>query len=383
MTAPQQGFLLISDISGYTMYLTQSELEHAQGVLATLLEVLVDHNKPPLVVYQLAGDAVISYSPHGSPLEGQTFVELIEDTYVAFRRAIELMVLNNSCQCNACANISALDLKFFIHYGTFMRQRLGGRDELVGSDIILIHRLLKNHVVEQTGIRAYTLYSDSAIRQLGLEDFCAKLVAHREEYEHIGEVELWVQDMHPVWQQKREATRITIPPERVVLQVEGEIAMPPHLLWGYLARPEFYITLAGSDRINIVNRTNGRISPGSVYQCYHGDHLLTMTILEWRPFENMTSEVLTPIPKTHVLLDVRLVPTERGTRLVQTFSKAKGPLLLRTASNIMFRMMAKTAKRDLEAFRKRIEEDLAGRGAETEAEPTGSAQVTADQPALA
>jgi hypothetical protein len=29
----QQGFLLISDITGYTTFLTKSELEHAQGIL--------------------------------------------------------------------------------------------------------------------------------------------------------------------------------------------------------------------------------------------------------------------------------------------------------------------------------------------------------------
>ena len=32
----QQGFLLIADITGYTMFLTKSELEHAQGILDLL-----------------------------------------------------------------------------------------------------------------------------------------------------------------------------------------------------------------------------------------------------------------------------------------------------------------------------------------------------------
>lgn len=39
------------------------------------------------------------------------------------------MVLNNRCQCAACANVSALDLKFFVHYGEFAIQKLGDHDE--------------------------------------------------------------------------------------------------------------------------------------------------------------------------------------------------------------------------------------------------------------
>jgi len=34
----QQGFLLIADITGYTTFLTKSELEHAQGILDSLLK---------------------------------------------------------------------------------------------------------------------------------------------------------------------------------------------------------------------------------------------------------------------------------------------------------------------------------------------------------
>ena len=50
------------------------------------------------------------------------------------------------CRCNACRNINALDLKFFVHYGEFGIQRLDAHEELIGTDVNLIHRLLKNTV---------------------------------------------------------------------------------------------------------------------------------------------------------------------------------------------------------------------------------------------
>lgn len=361
MSKPQQGYLLIADITGYTMYLSQSELEHAQEVLQVLLELLIDHTKPPLAISRTAGDAVISYGLQDSFLQGQTFVELIEDTYVAFRRRIELMVLNNACQCNACANIATLDLKFFVHYGTFAVQQLGGHDELVGSDVNLIHRLLKNSVTEQTGIRAYTLYSDAAIGRLGLEDFCEKLIAHRESYEHLGEVEVWVQDMQPVWLVKKETLRITIPPDQVIVRASTEIAMPPHQVWDFLTQPAYRSVLIGSDRQEILHRKDGRIDTGSQFQCYHGDQIIMQTVVQWRPFEQMTTEDLVPIPGSQIttLVDYTLEEHNGGTRLAQTMGRIRGSLYGRTMAGIVMRTMRKQAQRDIEAFRALIENDLA------------------------
>ena len=57
----QRGFILIADITGYTAYLNDSELEHAQGTLTELLELLIEHTTSPLIISRLEGDAVISY----------------------------------------------------------------------------------------------------------------------------------------------------------------------------------------------------------------------------------------------------------------------------------------------------------------------------------
>ena len=62
MTTTQSGLLLIADISGYTMFLSASELDHAQEILSTLLNGLIDHTRPPFVISRTAGDAVISYA---------------------------------------------------------------------------------------------------------------------------------------------------------------------------------------------------------------------------------------------------------------------------------------------------------------------------------
>ena len=90
----QTGYLLIADITGYTTYLTRSELEHAEQTLTALMELQVDQTPPPMSVAQLEGDAVLSYAIDDVMPSGQTFIETIDTIYVEFRGALELMVIN-------------------------------------------------------------------------------------------------------------------------------------------------------------------------------------------------------------------------------------------------------------------------------------------------
>ena len=194
----EQGYIVISDITGYTAFLSASELEHAEDSLRSLLNLLIEHTRPPLVVSRLEGDAVISYAPHGSFLQGQTLVEMVEGTYVAFRQALERMVLNTTCTCNACRNIPGLDLKLFVHYGAFMLQQLGSHIEMIGSDVNLIHRLTKNSITDTTGFKAYATYTQGAVDALGIGELCGRFTTHTESYEHLGEVLTYVQDLDQV-----------------------------------------------------------------------------------------------------------------------------------------------------------------------------------------
>jgi hypothetical protein len=382
MSATHDGYLLIADITGYTQYLNESELEHAQQTLKALLELLIAHTRPPLVISRLAGDAVLSYGLRTGFLHGQTFLELIESTYVAFRKAIELMVLNNTCQCTACANVHNLDLKFFVHYGQFAVQRIDNHDELVGSDVNRVHRLLKNTVTARTGMRAYALYTDPAIKQLGLEDMSAVLTPHTESYEHLGEIKCWLQDMQIVWQQRREAARLHIPANQVALKLETEINMRPELVWDYLILPEFRRILLASDpppagRADVEHLDHGRIGPGSIYQCYHGDKLLPLTILEWQPFERIVTHIRLPIPlgNTFAYIDFQLRPTPAGTCLSQVISKASGPWLGRAFARVALAATAKQGQRDLDEFKRQIEAHLAEQRALGSAPAIAAAEV--------
>jgi hypothetical protein len=361
MSDTTSGHLLIADISGYTRYLTSSELEHAQGVLGTLMELLIDRTLPPLKVSGLEGDAVFSYGFDSEALGGQTLVEIVEDTYVAFRRAIDLMVMNTTCECNACANILTLDLKFFVHYGTFTIGSMRGREELVGPAVIAIHRMLKNHVTEQTDVHAYTAYSGQAVDALGLGEFAAGLMRHEESFADVGEITLWVQDMHPVWEGKQDNLRIEIAPDDVLVELDGDLPVPVSVAWELITQPDYRAALLDVHRQSVGGRRAGRVTNGSVFTCYHGkNRVTTQTVVDWHPFEQMTTSDTTPVPGATVLMRLSVRPSDAGTTLTVTCSKARGKLIPRLLCNVASRpLLRSTFRKGLVTVREMIEHGIA------------------------
>ena len=149
-----RGYFVIADITGYTAFLTGSELEHAQDILKSLFNSLLDNIKAPLLISNFQGDAILSYAVEGSFINGQVLLEIIENIYCAFAQKLEMMHQNTTCTCKACANIPKLDLKLFVHFGEYLIQDMRGKAELSGPDVIIAHRMMKNDVKEKTGLKA-------------------------------------------------------------------------------------------------------------------------------------------------------------------------------------------------------------------------------------
>ena len=54
---------LITDISGYTEYLTGSELDHANEILQSLFDAQLEAVKHPFILSGFRGDAIFMYVP--------------------------------------------------------------------------------------------------------------------------------------------------------------------------------------------------------------------------------------------------------------------------------------------------------------------------------
>jgi hypothetical protein len=186
---------VLADISGYTSYVAQTEIEHADMALSYLLETLVEKLSSLLVISKLEGDAVFAYVEESKLQEGKSLLELIDQTYLAFREKALALYAGATCPCRACKALPSLDLKFMVHHGHFIVQSVAGIKDLLGTDVNLVHRLTKNRVFESTGWKGYALFTDQVMERLphSKED----LFKQSESYEHLGDVEIYCIDMHP------------------------------------------------------------------------------------------------------------------------------------------------------------------------------------------
>ena len=92
------------------------------------------------------------------------------------------------------SSLPTLDLKFMVHHGDFIIQQVAGIKDLLGTDVNLIHRLSKNHVSESTGWKGYALFTNQGLERMQTDK--TSFVQQIESYEHLGEVETYVRDMH-------------------------------------------------------------------------------------------------------------------------------------------------------------------------------------------
>jgi hypothetical protein len=325
LSAPQPTCFLIADISGYTGYLADVELDHAQDILADLIGAVVTALRPNFRLAKLEGDAAFTYAT-ADKLDGSMLLDTIERCYFGFRRRRRDIRQATACECNACVRIPDLDLKFVVHHGTAILQRIAGRQELLGSDVIVVHRLLKNEVVEKLGIHAYALMSQACIEAADVEPEALGMLAHTETYDRVGDVRAWVHDLERRWQEEDARARTFVTPEEAILIVSAETSVPPQVAWEFVTTPgqrmswQPWVT-----EVEVRGATGGRRGPGSANHCMHGRDAVVEEILDWRPFDYITDRTIldTPTGPVRVLHTVEFEPTVAGTTIHFRYGQAK------------------------------------------------------------
>src|SRR5215207_8451828 len=221
----QHGYLLLADISGYTSFIAGTELDHSHEILSDLLEIICTQIEKLLTLHKLEGDAVFAYAPETTITRGETLLELIESTYMAFRDRQINIKRATTCTCKACQNIPSLDLKFIMHHGDYILQQVRDIREMVGSDVNLVHRLSKNHVTEATGWRAYLMITEPCLAHLDL-----KLEGTHEQlesYEHLGEIKTINVDLHQRYKELKQAHSVFLTEKDAHLYFTVDFPTPP------------------------------------------------------------------------------------------------------------------------------------------------------------
>jgi uncharacterized protein YndB with AHSA1/START domain len=322
MLKPESLSMVIADISGYTTYLAGVELDHAQDILGDLISTVATALRPTFRLAKLEGDAAFVVAP-AERIDASLLLDTIERCYFGFRRRRRDVRQATSCECDACVRIPDLDLKFVIHSGQVVRQRIAGWEELVGADVIVVHRLLKNSIVEDTGIRAYALFSDAAVQATDMRPQALGLRPHRETYEAVGAIDGWIEDLEARWRDEESSRRVVVKPSDAMYVVEVPTAAPPQLAWEFVTTPGRRTGWQAG--VTGVEGVGDRRGVGAANHCMHGKDVIVEEILDWRPYDYLTLRSTMPTPGGAVkfLTTVEFEPTADGTVVRQIHAAPK------------------------------------------------------------
>jgi uncharacterized protein DUF2652/polyketide cyclase/dehydrase/lipid transport protein len=302
----ERGCLIIADIGGYTKYLTGVELEHSTDIIADLINTVVDQMSGVFTLSKLEGDAVFSYAPDAQAAEGASVVTAIESCYFAFRKRQGQIDRATSCTCDACSRIPSLDLKFVVHHGKYAIREMAGSNELVGSDVIVVHRLLKNDIKATTGLNGYAFFSGDCLEHYGLDSSALTLAPHTETYDDVGEIPGWVLDLESRWTEEQERRDVVVSPEDPKsMTLTYDMPGPAALVWEHLTSPTK--RLAWQEDTLDLKQTNprGTRGVGTTNHCVHGKSSVYEEILDWKPYRYMTERSTTPMGPMLMMFNLR------------------------------------------------------------------------------
>jgi hypothetical protein len=181
--------IFIPDISGFTEFITQTEIKHSNHIISELVDIIISANRLNLTISEIEGDAVLFYRKGESPTL-QELTGQVKNMFLDFHTHLKVIQRDNVCQCGACRSAINLTLKFIVHYGELSETVIQNFTKIIGSDVILAHRLLKNNI----GETEYMLLTDKylrtqAVNEEQLEPW-VEFKEHTEEYNNFDKTEI-------------------------------------------------------------------------------------------------------------------------------------------------------------------------------------------------
>ncbi|MEO5905345.1 MAG: DUF2652 domain-containing protein [Saprospiraceae bacterium] len=178
--------ILIPDISGFTEFMTTTELYHSTKAINMLIDAIITAVGDEYEVSEIEGDAVllIRKGPAPSQKEVQDICLRIFNAF-HFRRG--WMEQYTVCPCGACQSLFNLTLKFVVHHGPLAEIKVGRFIKQSGPEMIVAHRLLKNSI----GNNEYLLLTEKLLKDdTGhSETTDMQWSSSSEEYTSIGKID--------------------------------------------------------------------------------------------------------------------------------------------------------------------------------------------------
>src|SRR5688572_9787296 len=153
--------ILIPDISGFTEFMTTTELSHGSQAINMLIDAIVAPIGDEYEVAEIEGDAVLMIRKGNAPSKKEIFDTCLRilNSFHAQRQWIQK---HSVCPCGACLCIDHLTVKFIVHHGPVAEIKVGRFVKQSGTDVIVAHRLLKNGINNHE----YLLITEKLLQQV-------------------------------------------------------------------------------------------------------------------------------------------------------------------------------------------------------------------------
>ena len=194
----QSATIVIPDITGFTRFMSDIDLKISKRVIPALLNKIIYTNQVGLKVSEIEGDAVLFYKT-GPPVDAQQMAKQCQRFYLDFYQQLKSLKyeLRNKPESNKIPRM--LGLKIIVLYGEVGMSRIGKRIKLIGEDVIIAHRLLKNDITYDD----YVLLTSSYVDKMGEKPtrkafFWDDVRKGHSNYEHIGKIPYHYVNLEPL-----------------------------------------------------------------------------------------------------------------------------------------------------------------------------------------
>jgi hypothetical protein len=177
-------FLYIPDISGYTQFINNTNIKYSSKLIHELLEIIVDSNILNLKIAEIQGDAILFYKlgtpPCISKLESQA-----KRTFINFQESLERMRM----KYDLIRKAPPLSLKIIVHFGIVGTMEIKNIVKLLGSDMVLAHRILKNNIKEKEYLLMTSQYINSQSPAMIEKSFAwTDVKSGKKTYDYLGTI---------------------------------------------------------------------------------------------------------------------------------------------------------------------------------------------------
>ncbi|WP_051189743.1 DUF2652 domain-containing protein [Daejeonella oryzae] len=182
-------FFCVPDITGFTKFIATSDINFSKEVIPALLRKLIEANMVGMNVAEIEGDAIFFYKTGRLP-SIQKVADQCKHIFQTFSDFLKQLQEAQPENYEKYLGDNQLGLKIVIHFGHISFSNIKGRVKLLGEDVIIAHKLLKNGIYELNYVLLTDKYLSKVKTSKNLEKYFhwQELKAGSEQYDYIGEV---------------------------------------------------------------------------------------------------------------------------------------------------------------------------------------------------